>query len=183
MVDNKGDYDMSAPWGSLDVSKDIFNYDVFGRLLYANVSRIANKMRLPVRMIEVGVASADYMPKGVRAAPLSLVKKNDRSELFAFALNVTSPHSGKTTEQTWYPTVCRARKGLRLYVARYLINSEGAASLDEEETKHNSAVGAAIAGPRAYKLDRIDLGLDKKNTKVCRTVKLVTHLKAAAQKK
>ncbi|THC93340.1 hypothetical protein EYZ11_007196 [Aspergillus tanneri] len=39
MVDNSVDYDVSAPWGAMDLKKDIFSYDVFGRLIYYNASQ------------------------------------------------------------------------------------------------------------------------------------------------
>lgn len=40
--DSKEDHDISAPWGSIDVTKEQFSYDVFGRALHFNASRLRN---------------------------------------------------------------------------------------------------------------------------------------------
>lgn len=33
MANNSANYDISSPWGALDLKKNIFSYDVFGRLI------------------------------------------------------------------------------------------------------------------------------------------------------
>ena len=71
MTDNSGDYDISAPWGSIDVAKDKYNYDVFGRLIYFNASRWTNSDNDGTRrtlMVEMGVAPSEKIPKGVSYA-------------------------------------------------------------------------------------------------------------------
>lgn len=71
MVNNSMDYDISSPWGAMNLAENKFNFDVFGRLIYYNASRLNDKSQkgyfIP-RMIEVGVANAKSMPSGVKAA-------------------------------------------------------------------------------------------------------------------
>lgn len=69
MADNSGDYDLSAPWGALDLTKEQYDYDVFGRLVYFNATRY-NNHGYGVRnlMLEMGVAPSEKTPKGVADA-------------------------------------------------------------------------------------------------------------------
>lgn len=69
MTDNSADHDLSAPWGSINVKEEHFNYDVFGRLMWFNASRIQHDSSNG--MVEIGVAPAEKMPKGVNAAYVS----------------------------------------------------------------------------------------------------------------
>lgn len=71
MTDNSGDYDISAPWGAIDTTKEKYNYDVFGRLIYFNASRWKNSNgdgKTPNLMLEMGVAPSEKIPKGVSDA-------------------------------------------------------------------------------------------------------------------
>lgn len=42
LANNSAEYDISAPWGDLEVDKNIFSYDVFGRLIWFDAERIAS---------------------------------------------------------------------------------------------------------------------------------------------
>ncbi|RMZ44711.1 sensor histidine kinase/response regulator [Aspergillus flavus] len=42
LANNSAEYDISAPWGALEVDKNIFSYDVFGRLIWFDAERIAS---------------------------------------------------------------------------------------------------------------------------------------------
>ncbi|KAJ5772496.1 hypothetical protein N7520_003025 [Penicillium odoratum] len=86
MANNSEDYDISAPWGGLEVDKNIFSYDVFGRLIWFNAAYLTPasgkgrtyrrgspkhyiKYLFPdSRMVELGVSAAEHMPKGTKAA-------------------------------------------------------------------------------------------------------------------
>jgi len=63
LVDNEADYDISAPWGGLEVDKNIFSYDVFGRLIHYH--SVDNFLRLTA---SVGVSDAQSMPRHAKAA-------------------------------------------------------------------------------------------------------------------
>ncbi|KAJ5917595.1 hypothetical protein N7466_011149 [Penicillium verhagenii] len=62
LANNSAEYDISAPWGGLEVDKNIFTYDVFGRLIWID-ARAYN-----FHMIEMGVSRAENMPKEALAA-------------------------------------------------------------------------------------------------------------------
>lgn len=62
LANNSAEYDISAPWGGLEVDKNIFTYDVFGRLIWADT----NLYRF--QMIGMGVSRAENMPKNAQAA-------------------------------------------------------------------------------------------------------------------
>lgn len=87
MVDNSAEYDISAPWGGLQVDKNIFSYDVFGRLIWFDAAYLTPRndnllKRGPLkgkpnylnylftwyRMVELGVSPAEHMPSGAKAA-------------------------------------------------------------------------------------------------------------------
>ncbi|RAQ69076.1 hypothetical protein COH21_008346 [Aspergillus flavus] len=59
LANNSAEYDISAPWGALEVDKNIFSYDVFGRLIWFDAERIAS---------ELGVSAAEHMPRRAKAA-------------------------------------------------------------------------------------------------------------------
>lgn len=65
-TDSQYDHDISAPWGSIDVTKEQFNYDVFGRVLHFNASRLREDP--DINMVELGVSPSEKMPKGLEAA-------------------------------------------------------------------------------------------------------------------
>ncbi|KAJ5893493.1 hypothetical protein N7495_005184 [Penicillium taxi] len=82
MTNNSAEYDISAPWGGLQVDKNIFSYDVFGRLIWFNAARITSKkseqssgsldslldVNSYLNMVDLGVSAAESMPKGAKAA-------------------------------------------------------------------------------------------------------------------
>ena len=64
LTNNSENYDISSPWGGPDVAKNIFSYDVFGRLIWYSEYRVSEG----AEMVEVGVAYADDMLYGAKAA-------------------------------------------------------------------------------------------------------------------
>jgi hypothetical protein len=87
MVDNSAEYDISAPWGGLQVDKNIFSYDVFGRLIWFDAAVLIPRedrfrkrdfekgkpnylkyLFTWYRMVELGVSAAEHMPSRAQAA-------------------------------------------------------------------------------------------------------------------
>lgn len=87
MVDNSAEYDISAPWGGLQVDKNIFSYDVFGRLIWFDAAVLIppkdshwkrdsekgkpNHLKYILTwysMVELGVSAAEHMPSRAKAA-------------------------------------------------------------------------------------------------------------------
>ncbi|KAJ5895520.1 hypothetical protein N7495_007211 [Penicillium taxi] len=98
LASNSAQYDISAPWGGLQVNKNVFSYDVFGRLIWFNAKYLEEAFKdeklkkkrnyqeydtvldtngkpnyikyfTPwYRMVDLGVSAAQHMPKGAQSA-------------------------------------------------------------------------------------------------------------------
>ncbi|KAJ5736645.1 uncharacterized protein N7483_001770 [Penicillium malachiteum] len=137
MVNNSAEYDISAPWGSLKVDENIFNYDVFGRLLYHNWQ---DGSRASMR--DLHVTAARHMPDSV-----VLIKDSDveaygvtfqagnkfgkklaplEPTMYSQGDNIPYDIQFVQPDDFWSPTVCQIKgRGLRLYATHYLVGEDG----------------------------------------------------------
>lgn len=143
-TDSRDDHDISAPWGSIDVTKEQFNYDVFGRVLHFNASRLREDPN--TGMVELGVSPSKKMPKGLEAASFKAIKTENGTETFSVALNTTRLHPDEAVKEwVWYPTVCQIpHSGLQLYATRYLVAEDGLAQSVEHPDLLDKAVFTAL---------------------------------------
>ena len=70
MANNSANYDISSPWGALDLKKNIFSYDVFGRLINYQKDCMPYFLGSPVPlgMCEMSVTRAENMSPTAIAA-------------------------------------------------------------------------------------------------------------------
>ncbi|GKZ17888.1 hypothetical protein AbraIFM66951_006907 [Aspergillus brasiliensis] len=164
LVNNSAEYDISAPWGALDISKNIFSYDVFGRLIHCNVTVGRKRGIYPV-----GVAHGEAMPEDSRQMSFGLANDGkDESYLLNYHLSEDEQHYQIDPTQTvkfYLPLVCQVANGLQLFASKYLVMDMGFALTDQ-----------MVYASDSYKDDLEELGLGIDPTK-CRTVRLVSNFK------
>ncbi|CAI7569729.1 unnamed protein product [Penicillium glandicola] len=161
LVENKAEYDVSAPWGGMEVDKNIFSYDVFGRLIWFD--------RVPLmkseHMVEVGVSAAQNMSPNAQAASFSLMKHDG---LEYYGLSFKHPNSDAKTNEFWYPTVCKfPDQGLRLFATWYLVGEDGLARERDSPKKMIQSL------QYDYELERTQYGVGDASD--CVTVRLTSN--------
>ncbi|XHF99760.1 hypothetical protein AWENTII_003249 [Aspergillus wentii] len=170
LVNNSAAYDISAPWGSLDLTKNTFNYDVFGRLIHYNHTQTRKSA-----MVKVGVAHGEAMPVGHRQMSFTLQEGKDEAYLLSYKYDPTAedpdyqadPGLADENVMFCFPTVCQVADGLQLYASRYVVTGDGKALFILSD-------GLRADVTKAYKIDLKALGLDIEPTQ-CRTVRLVSN--------
>ncbi|KJK66709.1 hypothetical protein P875_00127970 [Aspergillus parasiticus SU-1] len=179
MVNNSAEYDISAPWGGLEVDKNIFSYDVFGRLIWFDAEHLSEPILGWYRMVELGVSAAEHMPRRAKAATFS-VMKSDGIETYGVSFN--HPESVSESEKEfWFPTVCKGKDGLRLFATPYLVDKDGIAhSRKDPDKKINILQLAYHADRKHYKVDGARDTKSNKfgDTKACITVRLTSDRKS-----
>ncbi|KAJ5259215.1 hypothetical protein N7478_012196 [Penicillium angulare] len=160
LVENKPGYDISAPWGSMEVDKKIFNYDVFGRLIWFDAAMLDKHSK----MVEMGVSPAQNMSRNVRAASFTVLQ-NDGIEIYGISLK-RSIHDER--DEFWLPTVCKfPNQGLRLFATYYLVDRKGIA-LDRQFQNF-----APTSWQRDYREEREKYGVAAATD--CITVRLTSN--------
>ncbi|KAB8224562.1 fungal-specific transcription factor domain-containing protein [Aspergillus novoparasiticus] len=90
MANNSAEYDISAPWGGLEVDKNIFSYDVFGRLIWFDAEHLSDSFILGATVVRQERANR----------PKSPPRSGDGStELTQDATLVTPTNTGKLNAQ------------------------------------------------------------------------------------
>ncbi|KAI1817053.1 hypothetical protein GGS20DRAFT_535201 [Poronia punctata] len=119
LVSTSEAYDLSAPWGSVDVDYNAFSLDVFGRVV-SYMTDVHSRIASVVKVWDPQNIPADW-----RAGAFTLVKE-DGKQTYLFAI------TNDGTVYTYYPTFCKTPQGLRLYPTFYLIDKDGHLSAPDD---------------------------------------------------
>ncbi|KAJ4158394.1 uncharacterized protein LMH87_008921 [Akanthomyces muscarius] len=141
-------YDVSSPWGTIDLKSNGVNLDVFGRIMAYYPDKYARLIA------DVGMYEPDKVPDKERAAALVNLKTDDKD--FGISTLLLT-RNGKNA--LYYPTFCKTDKGLRLYGTYMVVDKNG-------QVRANSATVANI------KRGLAQFGAGRP----CRTVQLTTKL-------
>ncbi|KAJ5898999.1 hypothetical protein N7495_003743 [Penicillium taxi] len=208
MANNSAQYDISAPWGGLEVDKNIFSYDVFGRLIWFNAAyldrneqkqerwkrhyqrhdAVLDKRKKPVyikyllfnyKMVDLGTSAAENMPKGAKAATFSVMKFDG---IETYGVSFHHPDSADdNSKEFWFPTVCKEKDGLRLFATPYIVDSNGIAHDRESPNERNAGLQTRYTIDRQYyKVPGSKSTKNNKNgdIKACVTVRLTSDKKS-----
>ncbi|KAI0388747.1 hypothetical protein F5Y17DRAFT_180805 [Xylariaceae sp. FL0594] len=112
LVSTSDAYDVSAPWGSVNVTANAFSMDVFGRL-------VSHKTDSHSRLTSTAMVwYPQSIPADYQAGAFALVKEAGK-QTYIFAI------TDNDKVYPYYPTFCKTAQGLRLYPTYYPIDKDG----------------------------------------------------------
>ncbi|KAE8322651.1 fungal-specific transcription factor domain-containing protein [Aspergillus sergii] len=104
MVNNSAEYDISAPWGGLQVDKNIFSYDVFGRLIWFDAEHLSDPLfgwfRMNQILADASGASLITCPATFNDRPKSPPLRGEGSTELTEDTIVTPTNTAKVTAQS-----------------------------------------------------------------------------------
>ncbi|KAL7911957.1 hypothetical protein GGI35DRAFT_492031 [Trichoderma velutinum] len=151
LVHTDEEYDISSPWGTIDLPTDIVNMDVFGRIMSNELDTSAGSAA------QVSVHDPTKIPSNKEAAGLiDLETSSKDSQAYGVALR------SRNEVLFYYPTFCPTDVGLRLFGTNYTIDENGEIGAPSPESR-----ASLIKGLGQF---------DVKDASKCRTLWLTSNI-------
>lgn len=114
-------YDLSAPWGTLDLNSNLVNLDVFGRIMSVNLFFAF------LGLADVQLVDPKFVPEDNKVASLNMVKEDSSEEYQGYAIVVGEQEKKQDKGHlvVRYPTFCRTPSGTRLFATQWIMNDKG----------------------------------------------------------